>query len=773
MSECVSIRLLPQSEKLAPRNPFAATTSLLLYHQLRTYEALRNHALVINTHNTGAGKTLAALLYLVDAVPRGENTMLIAPTNELIRQHVHDVEAFAAKQELGVHVLRIDAPTLHGLSSPREHERNGERLNRLFQNPQEYGWDGRKPMVAVTNPDIFYYALYYSAYSPHDRRNLFQQFLTRFDYVIVDEFHYYSAKQLANFLFFFVICREWGYFASGRRVCLLSATPDMRVQQYLDRVFASDELAWIRPESEPAESADYPTTPVLTPLDLQVQAATLDEFTNSSVNVTQLRGWLDERREGALISNALWRINQARAALRGPGFDGRVGRITGAESAGSRQAASALPLILATPTVDLGYNFDRPGKTRQPMDFVVFDASSRDAFLQRLGRAGRVLGRPQVDVPSTAVALVSEQARTTLSTLSGRTIDRQALRSRVEEALPPRNDLYAYMRSYSVLETFWPIFQLERQMSPDMHDWIERLFESVLRAFAPDSSRWHFGSLRGKMRRFEMLGDVVRAKKYDCLGKFADEYVDWLRPAFERPDDAERTMQRLRKDQTARDSLLLPWAESQYYQTEAIFNFRDAYQAPMACVYDPDHLLADSNTTLYDALHVATNYEADYFADIEAFVHATGMSCDQADVYCRLRAHREKRLRIGLQMSLPRMSRAVFEALHCRRPTAMKDITLRAELPGEAPVPLDPNLRHAFEDRYVVLLIPKNQDRGRLMSLLRDRDIFTRSLDVVFADGSENRYFALVGPAALTVHAELEGYLWWREKTEDNAPVIA
>ncbi len=768
-----SIYLLPHSEKLAPANPFAEFTPMLLYHQQRTCEALRDCPLVVNTYNTGTGKTRAALLYLVDAVPRGVNTLFIAPTNELIRQHVNDTREFAvgAKPKLDVHVLHVDAPTLSGLASPHEHERNGEKLYRLFQNPRDYGWGGRKPIVAVTNPDIFYYALYYSAYNPHDRRNLFHQFLTRFDYVVVDEFHYYTAKQLANFMFFFIICMKWGYFSAGRRVCLLSATPEPTVREYLDRIFAPGEMAWISPDNEPPESTSYSTTPALAPLILDVQSATLDEFADNIANRTQLRAWLDKGNEGALISNALWRINRARAALRGSDFDGRVGRITGAESAASRRAASILPLILATPTVDLGYNFDRPGKTRQPMDFVIFDAQSRDAFLQRLGRAGRVMGRTETDIPSRAVALVNGEAHKALMALAGQTVTRQMLNAEVNKAMPPRNDLYAYIRSYAIQEAFWPIFQLERQMPLDMHNWIDHLFDNVRQTFAPDSRRWHFGTLKNKMRQFEKLGQIIHGKEYDHLAEFIDEYVDWLRPAMESPNDTSKMIQLLLRDKNARTKLLLPWVESQYYRTEALFSFRDAYQSPVACVYDPGHLLAESDVTLYDALHVATNFEADYFADDKAFTQATGQPAEKAAVYCHVRVHRDKRLWLQLELRPEQgRSKAVFESLYCcqsHQPVAVKGLRLRADLP------LDPALRHAFENKYMALLIIKNQDEGRLMGVLRDRNVFTWALRVAFADGSENDYRVLVGTAAFMIHAELEGYLWWREKVEDNAPIFA
>jgi hypothetical protein len=58
-----------------------------------------------------------------------------------------------------------------------------------------------------------------------------------------------------------------------------------------------------------------------------------------------------------------------------------------------------------------------------------------------------------------------------------------------------------------------------------------------------------------------------------------------------------------------------------------------------------------------------------------------------------------------------------------------------------------------------------------LRALLYGRDIILRYLDVSFAEGT-TRYPAIVGTAAFIVHAELEGYLRFRAKLEDNAPIF-
>ncbi|MBX7237244.1 MAG: type I-D CRISPR-associated helicase Cas3' [Caldilineales bacterium] len=771
----ISIDILPHAEKLAPANPLGLER-WPLYHQMRTYEALGEHPLVVNTYDTGTGKTVAALLGLLHPALHGRNCLFIAPTNELIRQHVGDIETFVRTYGLDYHVLHVDAATMRSLRPSHERERVGERLVRLFSNPRAFGWEGRKPVIVVTNPDIFYYALYVAAYNPHDRRNLLEQFLSRFDYVVVDEFHYYNAKQLANFLFFFIIAQEWGYFDQGRRICLLSATPEEAVAKYLSRVFPkSNAIAWISPGNKPADSADCEVTPVLAPLTLTVQAGTIDEFAED----TRQRAWLSDLlaagQDGALISNALWRVNQARAKLKGVGFDGRVSRLTGAETIESRRIAPSAPLILATPTVDIGYNFSKPGKVRQPLDFIVFDARTRDEFLQRLGRAGRVLGRAQTDLRSQAVALVDADALAGLKHLAGQGLARPALRQAIQQVLPPRHDLFAYIRSYAVWEAFRPIYELKRTMRPDLEEWVERLFDGVRQVFAPDSQRWYYGSLCGRIRRHERIGRVLQDELWGELPDFVDDFLNWHRPMNASPEEWTWLEQEVRSNPSVRKGVMLPWMEAHYALDEALFSFRDSFQGPVAAVYDPTHLLSDADVTEYDALHVAANFEADYFDGVGEFQRACGVEADEkAQVYCRLKAQREARLAIGLTYREQRLPRDAWERLYTGRPVALRGLHLLANALGGGAAPLPTALQRSLESSHVACLVVADKDWGRLLYLTRDRNLFPRALSVTFVQdgGLSHDYKAMVGAAAFVVHAELERYFWIKEKREATAPII-
>lgn len=778
MSDSICVQLLPHSEKLAISNPFPikATGANLLYHQWRTYYALQDHSLVVNTYNTGTGKTRAALLRLFDPESRGKNMLFIAPTNELIAQHAKDIKKFLQDADLDYHVIPVDAKELRALPTQHDFERVGEKLNRLLQNPREYGFEGQKPLVIVTNPDIFYYALYFSAYNPHDRRNLFEQFVLRFDYVVIDEFHYYAPKQLAMFLFYFVLCREWGYFKDGRKICLLSATPEPEVIEYLNRIFDSSELALISPANEPSDSASLATTRALAPLTLEIQRTPLDEYINLSETQMQLRDWVvNQQLDGALISSALWRINLAHQALKSS-LGAKMARITGAEKTQQRRNAPLFPLVLATPTVDIGYNFDKPNKTRQPVDFVIFDARTRDQFLQRLGRTGRVLGRSQFDAPSYAVGLVNvnDDGWSALKALDGQTLDRHSFAESIQNTIPPRRDLYSYMQSYGMLELFRPLFNLKRMLRPDLHEWLEKLFEGVRNIFAPDNSRWHFGSIEGVMRRFEKLEKIVRHDEDKWLGDFLQEYIDWHKQTAtsEQFSDLQKklaTSPHIRQQ-------IRNWAEEQYWQVESLFSFRESLETPTACVFDPKHLLADSDITLYDALHVATNYEVDWFLDEQDFSNKTGQIPEKAVVYAQIRGHRSARLRFVFEYAAPdRMTRDRFEEIYCRRPVMLKGLRLRAELPnGNGTFPLNVRIRRAFEDIFVPTFVVQDKTlaSAQMYLHLRDTNIFPRLFKVSFPDGTESDYLAIIGNAAFVVDAELQKIFWALERKEDHKPII-
>src|SRR5262249_48401132 len=154
------------------------------------------------------------------------------------------------------------------------------------------------------------------------------------------------------------------------------------------------------------------------------------------------------------------------------------------ETRQARTEATRHDLILATPTVDLGYNFERTEKPRQSIDFMFFDATFADELVQRLGRTGRVLGKSQSNIPSRALAVLPQDLLVALRPLEGRTISRTELRSALAAAiqagtLRERNTLFDYIASGAIDEAFLPILRLRQMAGATDESDIQSLYEQV------------------------------------------------------------------------------------------------------------------------------------------------------------------------------------------------------------------------------------------------------------------------------------------------------
>ena len=377
MPDGIHIRLGAEYQRLADpgtvSNQMRHVVSSPLQHQVDTVTALEKHDLVINAFPTGTGKTKAALLRLLDH-PRS-NTLLIAPVNELVRQQARDAQQFVHDADLPHVVVAVDAAYLRQLPAGLG-RRPGDRFYRILTNPvllpemQNYQESTKPPLLLVTNPDLFYYGVFY-LFNTLDRRNIAEQFIARFQYIIIDEVHYYNAKQFANLLFFILLSKEFGYFdpdlPERKKICLLSATPDSDLNHFVERL-SDMGIAIHRLDPEPVHAADPLATKSLTELDLSIYPYTRDaawEFFNHVGHVAAL---VEQGKDGAILLNSLYGVNRlARVCETRLGVQS-VGRITGPLSREERRAAPFKPLLLATPTVDIGFNFEGHPKARQNLD---------------------------------------------------------------------------------------------------------------------------------------------------------------------------------------------------------------------------------------------------------------------------------------------------------------------------------------------------------------------------------------------------------------------
>ncbi len=799
----LSITLEPHYEKVwLGENPSPTTFPPgypPLHHQWRTRNA--QEPLIVNTYNTGTGKTKAALLRLLKRAQdigfhrlnsAEHNALLIAPTNELLAQHARDAEEFCEQNNLPYRVVsisRADLDNYRDLPDFSEGDlRRGAALHYLIQNARRLDGDKhKKATLFVVNPDIFYYAFYF-CYGRHDRIPLFQDFLTQFNYIIIDELHYYNPKQFANFLFFMSLSKHYGFIggATNRQFCLLTATPSEQVQKYLERLQV--QIAWIRPEANNTdETGQTREVPALAPVTLEVYSS--QELQEGLLALAHdkredIALWLNSREDegGAIISSALWRINQIYSDLKLRISTDTMGRLTGAESRRGRNEAKGKRLILATPTVDIGYNFDRSGKKRQNIDFLLLDARTSDEFIQRLGRAGRVLGKEIYDIPSRVLAIVNPELYEALKPYDGQALSRVALRNLAEQHMPPRHALYAYIQSGAIAEAFRPIYRLEGMASTADKPDIEELFNEVRQLFAPEST-FNYKAMRAKIASFERQNQY-----YIGLETFPADMTDCLKKCEQRLKAEQEYRKSRNKKLWVNAEEAFRWLHEdlrQYFTEQARFSFRESFQPPLALVSDTEGLLSSEPIALYDALHIARNYEAKYFKTLKNWEQQLHLSApegaDDALVFCDLIEMREpdERLHIGLKLFVNDYRKGWEEQFVYRsteyEPTALYGLEVIALNSSRG---LDDAVKNMFKERFIPALIAADGSRtaSQIWSLQRQGQFFPYELEVTFGDLKTARYYAVLGTMALLVWAQILPYYrkWDQRKVDadDDDPMI-
>ena len=770
----ITITLNAGHEKVSPTNPLGLKHSPL-YHQQRTYEALKTNELVINTYNTGTGKTCASLLRLFDL--EGENVLFIAPTNELIHQHAVDIQEFVDEHDkLNFVVAEVTGQKLREwevVADPGYRVRNARKLHELIQNPRDYFPElkQRAPLILVTNPDIFYLC-FYGLYSQLDSANLFRDFLVEFNYIVIDEFHYYNAKQLANFLMFFILSKEYGYFNGGRKVCLLSATPDEKVLTYLERIGLT--YALVSPDNEPIESNSYETRQTLSELELTIHSSKMYETLREQPD--RVRHLLDSGQDGAIISSSLRTISDIKQGLQGGGIGNRIGLITGAVSTEERRDATrSFPLILATPTVDIGYNFTRLAKSRQNIDFVCFDAIDASECTQRLGRAGRLLGKTDLNHPSIGHAFVQGNLYSQLQ--AGENYDRREFAALVQNSLGENNQFYHYIQSYAILEAFYPLDAHSRRTSEDHQDRVREIFETIRQVFAPESDVT-FDELMKKIRwhvTYETVIDAFENNNHNDYvrhqwGKAAWSYLKrqcWLNGTLEAFRNAPSAQLNTEiNDFIQRRSnreKVVEHAKQEYQPIHSLLNFRGSDVGIRCGIYDPDHLFQNTaEHTEYDLFHVLSHYNFQQIPDRRTYHTLTRDWGNHCEFFVRVDSLKTPSSRVQFSYNAGRDDQEFFERQYCWGPTALKG--LRLEL-SNRPVP--PEIRNALIGQYITCFLSKMENRYVLNSILETKRQVAHTLNVTFSDGRQQEYQLILGAQAFLIHAELQGK--WKEKEKSKS----
>lgn len=792
----IKIKLLPQFQKQAVDllpELVAAGFDFLLEHQQAHYVALKDSHIVINSNQTGTGKTKASLLHLLrkEMQTPDSNTLMIAPTNELIRQHADDVDEFVQEHHLPHLVVRLDASVVTQLvqANKADNWRRGEALYYLLRNPRDPKiaphleklaghLNEKRPLVLVTNPDLFYYILQ-GLYRRLDLRNLMVSFIGTFQYVIVDEFHYYNPKQAAAFFYFVALSHQFQFFAENRRFSFLTATPEPEVDNFFRNLEALGiKTTWIPPQPVPPDHLEA----TMSTTEVQLEFVASDTHLSPIVEerVADIRASTASGRDVAIISRALIDISNCTRCFK----PGEYATLTGAVSASLRKEAIKSPLILATPTVDIGYNFSRPGKNRQGLDDLYFVAQYPDEFWQRLGRAGRVVKKAEQSVASTAVCVVSSAIFEKLESLEldGLTLTRDQLKERLEtaEAFPKRTYFWDYLANEGFFEIGFGLTNLRSTLTAQSQKIVEDVYQLLQKIYgAQKAPSWK--TVQGRIARFQTLRTEVVAiekGKPEYPPKVVREFAFDIRKRKQYATETEEASETATKDlpdsELNRLMTAIPkirtlslgyqkFVQEEHGALAGIFNFREAFSGVPALVYDKIRVFhSDQPVTQYDVLHILKNYEAFIYPGRAQFWAEVERDCpkqffdhfkrEDSAIYLRIDQIRPPKERLRLQFQLEVDDLNAFKKLDTDQIRAFQGIQLGltvGEFGVRHNVPFAPQVIDLFANQCIPMLVLSDNTRGILYKKIEAAGYFTTEL-VVSEDHSLHTFQskALIGTAA-------------------------
>lgn len=599
--------------------------------------------------------------YILPASPKdGRVTYKFERFNALSEREA--AEKFIKDAGLPHVVKSASAKEIRNWSNEQVGRRSGEKLYNVLRNPAtifpEVG--ANRPILLVTNPDIFYYATFF-AYNKLDRDNIANGFYTRFATVIFDEFHLYDAKQLVGLLFYLAYYHVFGFFKNQRKVVLLTATPEPACEAALqslakqgvkitriDGEYKSDlstdnlntVITTIGSNPKPSESSNnknhehqnsqlLPSQTAVN-LELRPKPDRRDDLLQAIVNEIVERIQEKPKENGAVILDSKDNINRLADLLKQKGLEGKFGRITGSTPQLDRKSAAQKQIILATSTVDVGFNFERNVQTkRQNLDWLIFSARDRAAFWQRLGRVGRVLGKTQTDIPSDAIAYLPDTAweqglfSSSLSSSSSNTIGgREALKQTLE-TLPCLNKpfLRAYWRSEAFLEIARPLLELENKFK-DLagSEYIPQLFNTLKDCLGGnrtwDDYRWRMKILLGGENIAKTpVKDLKKDWKYLPGGQaFVKTFIkanfpdEWEEFQASKKTLVEYCGQNFSETEYAVNELK-EFAEIWKASYSPLFKFRDSLFETLPIADPHGFLLDESEETTSDPIHILRYYE--------------------------------------------------------------------------------------------------------------------------------------------------------------------
>ncbi len=477
-------------------------------HQATSLEWAKNPRVVLEAP-TGAGKTWAGAVPLLDAAKEGASAIFVYPTNaladdqqeglaKLIRQTtrvpgiVENDGRVTPAEGADILLWRLHAGALDEAADQVGGKSRGETISRILEKLPP------KPLWLVTNPDTLY--LLCTA-----RYGLSPQIWSRLQNcraLVLDEFHLYRGPMLVRALAMIELA---GLLLGVERVRILSATLPTSVRDLLQKSFGFESIT-----ASPSSSGRIVQHEIgLSTVALSGEAATdriVDEVVSKLDTLRAQRAVgtvpLLVLRQSVLATVLL----EDRLADRGLDRN-EIGIYRGLSSRAIR-STDGKTLVLGTSSLEVGVDFDT--------GHLIFEALAASSFAQRLGRLGR-------HGPGQALFLTNARVADAISRLGD--CDRPTLLSRVAEVLSQDDDLAGFPTSpwgYVVADATFKALELQGKKlhAPDVFfDALARakvLFVSALGVVPPRPGELVSRKVAGRLATTSTFrGDVGSVSVFD------------------------------------------------------------------------------------------------------------------------------------------------------------------------------------------------------------------------------------------------------------------
>jgi CRISPR-associated helicase Cas3 len=450
-------------------SPFVGDGKLKPYaHQLQTLElvrkALRERRTICieNTSVTGSGKTLANF---ASAILDGTNTCGVYPTNELMMDQCVSLGKYLA----GANMMLLDSQGLDDIIDVHPH---------MHSHAQALAWaTGDDMRVALlTNPDVLYLAMYdlygqmFSTFSKNFGKRTFQYMLANYPVIAFDEFHLYSAKQIANAAFMMGTARELAP-ENPHIFIFSSATPQPLFKQYVQRL----NIETVDVTNSPSTTDADMKRVVCEPITINFLSADLLRWQGGDRIREHLNGilrWADSfepKAKGVFIVDSVYEAKRIAAELRKLYLPGDIGEVHGYMAPEERAVALLRRFSVGTTTIDVGVDLtDQKSK-----EFLVCEARSAAQAIQRIGRLGRH-GREadSIQIPNTVWLVVPDYVYQFVEqrVKEGTILNRQDLNRLLNEAYLGHEEFKGYTQIYSPLEAVAASERIQRQYFDDIKE---------------------------------------------------------------------------------------------------------------------------------------------------------------------------------------------------------------------------------------------------------------------------------------------------------------